>query len=395
MVIKDFTVTRIPFITFGPARINEIAQIARQFGRNVLLIIGGNSFKKSGKFDSIVDNLKKNSFKVFEFSVYHEPSPELVDKAIQTFKNKKIDLVISIGGGSVIDAGKAISALFSSGETVIDYLEGVGKGKIYTGKKLPFIAVPTTAGTGSEVTKNAVLSKPGTDGFKKSFRHDSLVPEAVIIDPELALSCPPEVTAQCGMDALSQLIESYVSSRASPITDALAFNGIRYIKECLIPVCSRESGNIKMRTGMAYAALVSGITLTNAGLGIVHGLASAIGGYFNIPHGIVCGTLLAPAFEINIKKLRKRRTPEAKASLEKHAELEKLLSGRDRHDRDKNCNLLIKILYDWTEALNIPGLNEYGIKEQDIDRIISSTGQKNNPVILKRDDIKKILRYRV
>ena len=394
MTINPFTFSRCPHIIFGQGKIKELGKIADRFGKTALLITGGFSFKKSGKFDVIIKNLQKNSINHFHYTVTGEPSPALVDKAVKTFKEKHIDFIISIGGGSVIDAGKAISAMMPSGDSVMDYIEGVGKGKIHNGNKLPFIAIPTTSGTGSEATKNAVLSRIGSDGFKKSLRRDNFVPDVALIDAELMKSCPPGITASCGMDALAQLLGSYVSTKASPLTDYIALSGLKYVKGCFIPVCSSGAKNLDMRAGMAYGSLMSGITLANAGLGIVHGLASPIGGYFNIPHGVVCGTLLAPATEINIKKLRKMKKANETA-LNKYAVAGVILSGKDRHNQDKNCNLLIKTLYDWSEALNIPLLSDYGIKKTDFDKIIADASNKNNPINLENDDIEKILLKRI
>jgi alcohol dehydrogenase class IV len=294
-----------------------------------------------------------------------------------------------------VDGGKAISAMIPQDTSVCDYLEGVGN-KQHNGEKIPFVAVPTTSGTGSEATKNAVLSKVGEQGFKKSIRHDRFVPDVAVIDPELMIACPPEVSAACGMDAFTQLLESYVSTRASPFTDALAYSGISHLKDSLIPVCTTEGQSLAKRAAMAYASLLSGLTLANAGLGVVHGLASPIGGFFAIPHGVVCGTLLGAEVRGNIEKLR-REEGEDRIALRKYARIGALVCGRDPGggDVDLGCDLLVETIDEWTETLAIPRLGDYGIRASDLDRIVAVAGNKNNPVKLSEEEIKDLLRMRL
>jgi alcohol dehydrogenase len=254
--------------------------------------------------------------------------------------------------------------------------------------------VPTTAGTGSEATSNAVLSRTGPGGFKRSLRHESLYPDVALIDPELALSCPPDVSASCGMDALTQLLESFLSTHASPLTDALALSGLESAHDALPAVCGEKAGDVEARGRMAYAALVSGMALASAGLGVVHGFASAIGGLFDIPHGVVCGTLLAEATRANIARLE-REEELGKGALRKYARAGALLSGRDGGDVREECGRLLDTLDAWTEELRLPRLGEYGLKEADIDTVLAGTSLKANPAALSRAELAEILACRV
>jgi len=239
---------------------------------------------------------------------------------------------VGIGGGSALDAAKAIAGLLRVGDSVMDYLEGVGPEKPYTGPAVPFIAVPTTAGTGSEATKNAVLSRHGRDGFKKSFRDERLVAQHALVDPDLLIGCPPELIAANGMDALTQLVESWTSLRANPFTDALALSGLEAARDALLPWYENAGGPADIteaaRSRMAYASLISGITLAQVGLGAVHGLASPLGAFFPIPHGVVCGTLLAEATDINIRAMRER--DRHNPALARYARLAEILLGLER-----------------------------------------------------------------
>jgi len=395
-MIPSFNFARIPKIIFGPGKLSNLYSLISQYGKFVLIVVGASSLKKSGKLDEIQITLRDMMIKFQIIDVNGEPSPSMVDEASQKYRNKSIDLVIGIGGGSVTDAGKAISAMIPKGDSIKNYLEGVGT-KIHDGQKIPYIAIPTTSGTGSEATKNAVISEIGLTGFKKSLRHDNLIPDVAIIDPELMLSCPPSVSAACGMDAFTQLLESYVSSKANPITDALAYSGMTYIKDALIPACSNQSSNIKIRSSMAYGSLISGMTLANAGLGIIHGLASPIGANFIIPHGVVCGTMLAEATKMNIKMLQKMGS-EGKISLKKYADIGALLSDEPLNTKtnlSENLSTLIKTLENWTYILHLERLSKYGISYNDINKIVEKAELKNNPVKLDKKDMIEILENRI
>ncbi len=395
-MLFDFNFASIPHIIFGAGRLNEIYGLIPKFGNNALYVIGGSSLKKSGKWDEIANTMQKKAISFSEISVSKEPTPALVDAAAQKFRNQKVDVVVGIGGGSVIDAGKAISAMLPKNDSIKNYLEGVGN-KAHDGRKIPYIAVPTTSGTGSEATKNAVITELGIGGFKKSLRHDNLIPNYAVIDPQLVLSCPKSVTAPCGMDAFTQLLEAFVSPKSNPITDALAKNGIKQMKNAIISTCNDKALDITARAAMAYGSLMSGIVLANAGLGIVHGFASSIGGLFNIPHGVVCGTLLAESTKMNIKRLEHLGT-EGKIGLLKYAIVGALINGKESFEEINvahYCSILIERLDNWTKQLNIDRLGKYGITTADIDSIIEKTGLKNNPVHLKPEDLKEILIKRI
>lgn len=395
-LIPSFNFARIPHVIFGSGKVKELYKIIPKFGKNVFFVIGGSSLKSSGKLDEITSGLESRSIAYSFISIAEEPSPSLIDDSVAKFRGENIDLVVGIGGGSVTDAGKAISAMIPKEDSIKNYLEGVGR-KVHDGIKVPFIAIPTTSGTGSEATKNAVIREVGPNGFKKSLRHDNLIPNVAIIDPKLMFSCPPSISAACGMDAFTQLLEAFVSPKGSPITDALAHSGMKYVSANLIPACTSEASNIEVRAAMAYGSLMSGITLANAGLGIVHGLASPIGGFFNIPHGVVCGTLLAEATKMNIKMLQQQGST-GKEGLRKHADIGALLTGKEGVEKgrvEEYCSILTDTLDNWTQELKIEKLGKYGMNPEDIEIIVEKAGLKNNPVNLNKEQIKTIVMNRL
>lgn len=390
-MVKSFLFSRTPKILFGVGKIAELAGIAKTYGNDVLLVTGARSFSSSKHGEFVLHTFDMTGIHYHHVTIPGEPSPEMIDQAVIRNSNNNIKLVIAIGGGSVIDAGKAISAMLGRTESVLEYLEGVGK-REHPGTKVPFIAVPTTAGTGSEATKNAVISRIGTMGFKKSLRHDNFMPDSAIVDPELTLQTPPDITAASGMDCFTQLVESYVSDKSTPFTDALALDALAVLKNAL-PRAWKWGQDLESRNGMSYAALVSGICLANAGLGAVHGFASAIGGMFTVPHGVVCGTLMASANSMNVMRLREQ--PVTPVALNKYAILGKLFSGEELKDSNYQIDYFLQTLTDWTEMLNISKLSKYGIKEADINKIVDQTDIKSNPVRLSHEDLREILDVRI
>ena len=307
--------------------------------------------------------------------------------------------MVAVGGGSALDAAKAIAGLLPKGNSVMDHIEGVGRGIAYTGPSAPFIAAPTTAGTGSEATKNAVLSSRGVEGFKKSFRDDRLVAQVAIVDPEFLESCPAGLIAANGMDAFTQLLESFVSVRANAMTDALAWSGLEAFSlgffDAWKGAGSGEPAASAGRAGTAYASLMSGITLAQVGLGSVHGLASPLGAFFPVPHGVVCGTLVGVATDVNIRAL-KARQPESPA-LEKYARAGRLLSGRNNLDRDDALTALVDVLRGWIEQMEIPRLGGFGMTESDVPKVAAAAtgGMKSNPVMPTEEEISEVLERRL
>ena len=395
-MVSDFTISRLPVVIFGDGVHAQVAGQAASFGRRALLVTGARSFRESGYWESFVGGLRQKQVSWDELHVSGEPSPRMVDDAVRAFRHSGIDVVIGIGGGSVLDAAKAIAGLLPHGNSVMDHLEGVGPELPYTGPATPFIAVPTTAGTGSEATKNAVLSVQGAGGFKKSFRHELLVPRYAVVDPLLLSGCPPELIAANGMDALTQLLESYVSVRANPFTDALAVSGLEAVRDGLFEWYEQGPAAAAGRSRMAYAALLSGITLAQVGLGSVHGLAAPLGAMFPIPHGAACGTLVAAATEMNIRALSARRP--ASDALEKYAHVGRLLNGDLAATRDHAWQALVQQLDSWTEQLGLQRLGAYGVREADVDAVVANcrgSSMKTNPVVLTDEEVGAVLRQRL
>ena len=359
--MAPFSIARLPRIEFGAGATTKLPGIAAPYGKRLLLVTGQRAFVESASGMQLFAALKAQGFTWAHVRVAGEPSPQYVDAQVAALQGTTIDAVIGVGGGSALDAAKAIAGLLRPGNSVMDHLEGVGPELPYRGPATPFIAVPTTAGTGSEATKNAVLSVQGADGFKKSFRDDALVAEWAVIDPDLLSTCPPELIAADGMDAFTQLLESFVSTRSNPMTDALARSGIMAVKDSLLSLHKEQSP--AAREKMAYASLMSGICLAQTGLGSVHGLASPLGAFFPIPHGVVCGTLAATATAVNIEAMEARE-PDNPA-LPKYAEIgrrfamQKGLNGADARA------FLVATLRQWEEQLALPRLSTYRVASAD------------------------------
>jgi alcohol dehydrogenase class IV len=395
-MIAPFSIARPPRIEFGAGAAKKLPDLVAPYGQRILLVTGARSFHTSPHAEAVFHGLRQRRLSFETVQVAGEPSPEVVDAAVQAFAGTGITAVIGIGGGSALDAAKAIAGLLVPGNSVMDYLEGVGPEKPYGGPATPFIAVPTTAGTGSEATKNAVLSRQGADGFKKSFRADALVARVAVVDPDLLTGCPPDLIAANGMDALTQLLESYASTRANPFTDALALSGLRAARDGLIAWYERGAAAEEARGRMAYASLLSGICLAQTGLGSVHGLASPLGAFFPIGHGVVCGTLLAAATRVNIAAMEAREPHNP--ALVKYAEAGRLLSGRDGATAQEDRHALVRLLESWTQRLCLPRLSALGVAASDVSRVVAASrgsSMKTNPVVLTDDEIGQVLAARI
>jgi alcohol dehydrogenase len=394
----SFSIGRLPRIVFGAAKFRELPGIVAHHGRRALLVTGNKSLRASPNWPLLVDGLRHAHVEFESMAVEGEPSPALIDNAVREFHVKGMDVVVGIGGGSALDAAKAIAGLLKPGNSVLDHLEGVGRDVPYRGPAMPFIAVPTTAGTGSEATRNSVLSVIGENGYKKSFRDEALVAQVALVDPELLATCPPGIIAANGMDAFTQLLESYVSINANPFTDALAWSGMQAVRDGFFAAIGGGDSDAAKhgRERMAYGSLLSGITLAHVGLGSVHGLASPLGAFFPIPHGVVCGTLVAAACAVNIRALTER-TPDSPA-LVKYASVGRLLN-RDETLTDMQAQRrLVERLHDWTERLGLKRLGQYGVIENHIRKIVANargSSMKTNPLVLSDAEIAEVVRARL
>ena len=389
-----FSLKPLPAITFGVGCLEKLNSIIPRIGSNLLLITGQGFRTRYTRWSVLETKLRDSGIRLHFIVVSGEPSPEVVDRIVESFFPYELDGVVAIGGGSVLDAGKAVAAMLPEGERIEQFLEGVGS-RQPDGKTLPFVAVPTTAGTGSEASANAVITSPGPDGYKKSLRHQNYVPDYALIDPDLMRSCPPELTGACSMDAFSQLVEGFLSSQASPLTDAIAWSGIEAVERSLVGAYQRGS-DLQARTDMAYAALCSGIVLANAGLGIIHGLAPGLGSIFSISHGVVCGTLMGAGNDITLEKLRNLvdSNPQYQVYIDKYDRLGALFCGQNGELRNAG-RCFIDRLHLMTDLLQLPRLADFGASSENLDRVVETASNKNNPVQLIPEEIRKILEYRL
>lgn len=391
--LMDFSVLPLPRIHFGAGKISQLTSSISGYGRNLLLVTGRHTLRRPPFQPDFADGFRRSGIRCTVLEVDREPSPELIDRAIGLAEQNPFEVVVALGGGSVMDAGKAISAMLLQHHPVERFIEGQPGMLPHDGRKVPFIAVPTTSGTGSEVTSNAVISRVGQGGFKRSLRHPAFVPDQAIIDPELMLTLPPEVTASTGMDAFTQLLEAYLSPFASPYTDAICVSGLERFSRAFPAVCGEGGRDVSVRADMAYAALMSGIALANAGLGIVHGFASSVGGLFDIPHGTLCATLLAESTRENICRLRERE--DGLPALRKFAAAGRILAGAIAEEDREACDRLIELLESWQIQFGFPRLGVYGVHESDFDEIIAATRSRSNAVPLDEASMRRILERRV
>jgi alcohol dehydrogenase class IV len=368
-------------IIFGPGTLREAGPLAREFGARALLVTGRDQTRAAG----LVDLLAAHGVEGFLFSVRGEPDLATVEAGVALARERKCELVISLGGGSALDAGKAIAAMAANPGTLLDYLEVIGRGKALPKPGAPFIAIPTTAGTGSEVTRNAVLSSR-EQRIKVSLRSPLMLAKVALVDPELTQGLPPAVSASTGLDALTQLIEPYVCSRANPMVDALCVEGIRRAARSLRTVV-HDGPSPAAREDMAVASLFGGLALANAGLGAVHGLAGPIGGMFDAPHGAICAALLPSVMAANVAALRRRQP--GSESLRRYDEIGRLLTGQAGADAGVEWVRLL------VADLQIPHLRTYGIGRQHtaelVEKALHSSSMKANPIALTPEELGEAL----
>ena len=391
----SFSFARVPPIHCGMGTLQQITPWLRSSNaESVLLVTGRASLQAMGQLSVVERLIDAAGARHSHLICAGEPSAELVDRTTRQWFGQGLDAVIGIGGGSVIDCGKAIAAMIPHGNSVLDHLEGVGRGLAHSGITLPFLAIPTTSGTGGEVSKNAVLSDVGPEGYKKSLRHENFVPSAVILDGSLLTGAAADVTAACGMDAFTQLLEPFLSPTASPLSDAIVWSGLQHLVPNLRSACGEGSADPQVRLNMAYGALCSGIGLANAGLGLVHGLAGPIGGWFPMPHGVICGTLMAAVQQQNWSAL-KQRDPHHPA-IERMARVGRLMpGGSNLSENAAAVDHLTDCLLRWVEELQLPRLSDYGITGADLDRIVEAASNRNNPIALSPSEIKALLQTRL
>ena len=378
-----FEFATAPRIVFGPGSLGEVGQIAQDLGRRALVVTG----RDAGRADRLMASLKEREIAVVNFSVFREPEIATIEQAVTLARSRQCDLVVSIGGGSALDSGKAVAAMLANEGKLIDYLEVVGSGKPLTKPSLPFIAIPTTAGTGSEVTRNAVLAS-AEHRVKVSLRSTFMLPKVALVDPELTYDLPPALTASTGMDALTQLIEPYVCSRANPMVDALCLEGIRLAAQAL-PIAFDIPSNVAAREDMAVASLFGGMALANAGLGAVHGFAGPIGGMFPAPHGAICAALLPYVMEVNLRALR-QRAPGHEA-LARYDKVARVLTGNPDAEAANGVEFVSALIAD----LKIPPLGKYGLTHEHttelVQRAAKASSMKANPIALTAEELSEVL----
>ena len=374
------TATRI---VYGEGVVREVVPAARELGTRAL-VVTGRSEQRSAPLRA---ELAEAGIACQTFRVDGEPSVEGVQLGAKIAGAERCDLVIGFGGGSALDAGKAIAALLTNGGDLLEYLEVIGRGQPLSVAPAPFIAVPTTAGTGTEVTRNAVLDSP-PHRVKVSLRSPRMLPRLAVVDPELTLDLPPEVTARTGLDALTQLIEPYVSNRANPLTDSFCVEGLARARRSLRRAY-HDGRDRAARADMSLASLLGGLALANAALGVVHGFAGPVGGMFPAPHGAVCAALLPYGIETNIRALRMRDP--AGETLRRYETVARLLTGRPQASAEDTV--------EWTREicreLQIPSLLVYGVRDADwpalIERAMRASSMKGNPIALTPDELREVL----
>jgi alcohol dehydrogenase class IV len=374
------TATRI---IFGVGTLRKIGPLVEEMGRRPLLVTG----RSTERSQPILDLLAGQGLETTAFSVAGEPTTEVARRGTQRAKEAGCDAIIGFGGGSVLDTGKAIAALLTNGGDPLDYLEVIGRGQPLTQPSAPYIAIPTTAGTGAEVTRNAVLRS--TDHrVKVSLRSPFMLPRLALVDPQATYSMPPGVTASTGLDAFTQVMEPFVSNRSNPLTDALCREGMRRAARSLRQAYERGN-DAGAREDMALVSLLGGLALANAKLGAVHGFAGPLGGMFPAPHGAVCASLLPHVMAVNVRALQER-DPES-VPLRRYDEIAHILTGSEK----ANAADGVVWVRELCQALSVPSLRAYGVTEGDFPLLIEkgsrSSSMKGNPIELTSGEMREIL----
>ncbi|HEX5398289.1 MAG TPA: iron-containing alcohol dehydrogenase [Verrucomicrobiae bacterium] len=381
MKFEFATATRI---IFGPGTLGEAGAAAKQFGKRALVVTGS----RPQRAEKLLANLSANAVTTATFAVAGEPEVSTIEQGTALAKKEGCEFIIGIGGGSVIDAGKAIAAMLANGGTVLDYLEIIGHGKALAKPSVPFIAIPTTAGTGSEVTRNAVLASPEHQ-LKVSLRSPLMLPRVALVDPELTRDLPPSLTASTGLDALTQLIEPFVCSRANPMTDGLCAEGLRRAARSLRAAFA-DGGDKSAREDMAVVSLFGGLALANAGLGAVHGFAGPIGGSFPVPHGAICAALLPHVMATNLQALRQRAA--GGVALSRYDQVARLLTG----DTGATAADGVEWVRQLTGDLQIKPLGVFGLREEHVAGLVAkaanASSMKANPIPLTPEELAATLR---
>ena len=374
------TATRI---IFGSKTFKQTGSLAAELGRRILAVTGS-STERSNR---LIEQLMVSGVEIDQYSVKGEPTVDVVNSGINFVREQGCDVVVAFGGGSVLDTGKAIAGMADNPGDLYDYLEVIGKGKKLVHPSLPFMAIPTTAGTGTEVTRNAVIGSP-PHGVKVSLRSAYMLPRIALVDPDLTIDLPPNVTAFTGMDALTQLIEPYTTKLPNPMVDIISLEGVRRISHSLLRVY-QDGTDPDSRTNMAMASMYSGISLANAPLGAVHGFAGPIGGMLPAPHGAICARLLPLVMEINIKALENGRGDHS--LLRRYETVATALTGK----RNAKAMHGVEWVYQIREKLKIQPLGDYGLTEANIPELVEKSSRassmKGNPVQLSMEEMTTIL----
>ena len=370
-------------IIFGAGKLNGLGDQFKGRAKRLLLVMG----RSSDAIPRVRQILSAVGILFDEFALHGEPTVDTASEGVQLALEHGCDMVIGLGGGSVLDAGKAIAALATNPGDVLDYLEVVGRGQALINAPLTYIAIPTTAGTGTEVTRNAVLESPA-HGVKVSLRSPLMLPSVALVDPELTYTLPPAITASTGLDALTQLIEPFVSVKVNPMTDAICREGIRHAAHSL-KRAYENGADQEAREGMSLASLFGGMALANSALGAVHGFAGPLGGMLHAPHGAICAKLLPLVMEANLKAMNSRESNHP--ALARYAEVAQILTGEKNATASDGVQWVSELVHD----LNIPMLSVYGMTSEHfsdaVEKTLKASSTKGNPIVLTEGELREIL----